>query len=97
MPVLMINHCFFLQSTASEDRKPMFKGQLYYIVTNVYLLFPILRCLSILMSTVMQTNTKQQQKGMWKDVVSENELKIPHVQIQQKSAFTLIASILPFK
>lgn len=45
----------------------------------------------------MQTNTKQQQKGMWKDVVSENELKIPHVQIQQKSAFTLIASILPFK
>lgn len=29
----------------------------------------------------MQTHTRQQQKGMWKDAESENELKIPHVQI----------------
>lgn len=45
----------------------------------------------------MQTNTRQQQKGMWEDAVSDNELKSPHVKIQQESAFTLIASILSFK
>lgn len=45
----------------------------------------------------MQTNTRQQQKVMREGDVSENELKILHVKIQQESAFTLIASILPFK